>query len=222
MTDPDLPAHRTKSELALRVLRERIRSGRLEVGHRLQVEVLATELGMSPTPIREALRLLQADRLVHYEPHRGVVVARHSPEKLSDVYDMRLSLEPMATRLAIERMTDEQKEAINAAHDDLVAANRAGKGRRFAELNSAWHLAIYDASGSALLHDFVDRIWDVFPWRTNWAIGRRSVDAVLEHERVMVAINAGDAQAGYDAMRDHIHAGSVSEQPELLAKGPPD
>jgi DNA-binding GntR family transcriptional regulator len=221
MTNPDLPAHRTKSELALRVLRERIRSGQLEVGYRLQVDDLAAELGMSPTPIREALRLLQADRLVHYEPHRGVVVARHSPERLSDVYEMRLELEPFATRLAIERMDSRQKDAVNAVHADLLVASRAGRGKRMAQLNSDWHLAIYDASGSAVLQEFITRLWDVFPWRTNWAVEQRSDDSVVEHEHVMAALNAGDAEAGAEAMRAHIHAGYVSEQPEKTERTPP-
>lgn len=213
MTNPDLPGHQTKTELALRVLRERIRSGELPAGHRLQVYDLTDELGMSPTPIREALRLLQADRLVHYEPHRGVVVARHSPERLADVYAMRLELEPMATRLAIERMTPEQKEVVDAVHQKFVAATKADRSARMAKLNSDWHLAIYQASGSAMLQEFITRLWDVFPWRTNWALDQRAADSLVEHERVMAAINDHDAEAGAKAMRAHIEAGSASEQP---------
>lgn len=215
MTDPDVPTHQTKSELALRVLRERIRSGQLEVGHRLQVHVLARELGMSPTPIREALRLLQADRLVHYEAHRGVLVARHSPERLSDVYAIRMALEPLATRLAIERMSDDQKEELQTIHENFLAAGRAGRGKRMAELNSAWHLAIYQAAGSDMLQDFTARLWDVFPWRTNWAVEQRTSDSMREHDLVMAAVRAGDPQAGADAMFAHIQAGSASEQPGL-------
>ncbi|AEA26339.1 GntR family transcriptional regulator [Pseudonocardia benzenivorans] len=215
VTEPEIPTHRTKSELALRVLRERIRSGQLEVGYRLQVDELAAELGMSPTPIREALRLLQADRLVHYEPHRGVVVARHSPERLSDVYAMRMALEPLATRLAIERMTDDQRGELQTIHESFLAAGRAGRGKRMAQLNSAWHLAIYEAAGSDMLRDFTARLWDVFPWRTNWAVEQRSPDSMREHSEVMAAVLAGDAQAGADAMLAHIQAGSASEQPEL-------
>lgn len=215
MTDPEVPTHQTKSELALRVLRERIRSGQLEVGYRLQVDELARELGMSPTPIREALRLLQADRLVHYEPHRGVVVARHSPERLADVYAMRMALEPLATRLAIEQMTDEQKGELQAIHENFLAAGRAGRGKRMSELNSAWHLAIYQVAGSDMLQDFTRRLWDVFPWRTNWAVEQRSSDSMREHDEVMAAVLSGDAQAGADAMFAHIQAGAASEQPEL-------
>lgn len=217
MTKPDLPGHQTKTELALRVLRERIRSGELPAGHRLQVYDLTEELGMSPTPIREALRLLQADRLVHYEPHRGVVVARHSPERLSDVYDMRLKLEPLATRLAIERMTSEQRETVNRLHERFLAATKAGRGARMAKLNSEWHLAIYQASGSEMLQEFIARLWEVFPWRTNWALDQRSADSVVEHEQVMTALNASDAEAGAEAMRAHIEAGSASEQAHELA-----
>jgi DNA-binding GntR family transcriptional regulator len=220
MTDPDLPGHQTKTELALRVLRERIRSGELQAGHRLQVFDLTEELGMSPTPIREALRLLQADRLVHYEPHRGVVVARHSPERLSDVYDMRLELEPLATSLAIERMTPEQRDTINRTHEKFLAAGKAGRGARMAKLNSDWHLAIYQACGSEMLQEFIARLWDVFPWRTNWALDQRSADSVIEHDQVMIALNAGDAEAGARAMRAHIQAGSAAEQPELNGRSP--
>jgi len=215
VTDPEVPTHQTKSELALRVLRERIRSGQLEVGYRLQVDELARELGMSPTPIREALRLLQADRLVHYEAHRGVVVARHSPEKLSDVYAMRMALEPLATRLAIERMTDAQKEELQTIHENFLAAGRAGRGKRMAQLNSAWHLAIYQAAGSDMLQQFTGTLWDVFPWRTNWAVEQRTADSMREHDEVMAAVEAGDPQAGADAMYVHIGAGAASEQPEL-------
>ncbi|GAY07551.1 transcriptional regulator, GntR family [Pseudonocardia sp. N23] len=185
------------------------------MGYRLQVDELATELGMSPTPIREALRLLQADRLVHYEPHRGVVVARHSPEKLSDVYAMRMALEPLATRLAIEHMTDELQGELQTIHQNFLAAGRAGRGKRMAQLNSAWHLAIYQAAGSDMLQDFTGRLWDVFPWRTNWAVEQRTADSMREHDEVMDAVRRGDAQAGADAMFRHIRAGSASEQPEL-------
>lgn len=212
------PEHQTKSELALRVLRERIRSGELEVGHRLQVETLTAELGMSPTPIREALRLLQADRLVHYEPHRGVVVARSATDSLHDVYEMRLALEPLATRLAIERMTDEQRENAERIHDRLVQVGKAGGGARMAALNSDWHWSLYGACGAESMQEFIQRLWNVFPWRTNWALDQRAMHSVVEHERVMEALRAGDAPAGAEAMRQHILAGSKSEQPRRAAR----
>jgi DNA-binding GntR family transcriptional regulator len=208
-----LPQHQTKTELALRVLRERIRSGEYEAGRRLQVEGLSAELGMSPTPIREALRLLQADRLVHYEPHRGVVVARSASDSLPDVYEMRLALEPLATRLAIERMTAKQREDTEQIHERLVEVGKAGGGARLATLNSDWHWAIYGVCGVESMQEFIQRLWNVFPWRTNWALDQRSMDSVIEHERVMDALQAGDAAAGAEAMRQHILAGSKSEQP---------
>lgn len=207
------PSHHTKTELALRVLRERIHGGQLKPGARLQVGALKDELGMSPTPIREALRLLQADRLVHYEPHHGVVVARLALDRLSDVYDMRLQLEPLATRLAVERMDPSQSEVIEVLHSKMVAIGRAGGGARSAKINSDWHWAIYRTSGSDMLQEFIQRLWSVFPWRTNWALDKRSVDSVLEHEVVMASLRAGDAAGAEAAMRSHIEAGSASEQP---------
>jgi len=214
-------AHQTKTELAVRVLRERIRSGELEVGQRLQVALLTAELGMSPTPIREALRLLQADRLVHYEPHHGVVVARLAEDRLSDVYGMRLALEPFATSLAIERMSLRQREAVDDIHRKLVAACDAGNVGRLAKLNSEWHWEIYRACGSQSLQEFIQRLWDVFPWRTYWALDQRSADSAVEHERVMRALRGNEAPAGGEAMWAHIQAGSASEQPRRRSSNQP-
>lgn len=201
------PTHRTKTDLALGVLREQIRSGQLQPGDRMQVAQLSVNLGMSPTPIREALRLLQADRLVHYEPHHGVVVAEFESDQLADVYKMRLALEPMATQFAIERMSQAQVAIIDGIHDKLIAPNQVGRGGRLAKLNADWHWAIYSSADSASLNDFIRRLWDVFPWRTSWALDRRSAESVLEHETVMAAVHAHDAAAGAEAMRLHIQAG---------------
>jgi DNA-binding FadR family transcriptional regulator len=71
-----------------------------------------------------------------------------------------------------------------------------------------------------MLQEFIARLWDVFPWRTNWALDQRSADSVIEHDQVMTALNAGDAEAGAKAMRAHIQAGSAAEQPELNGRSP--
>ena len=91
------PTARTKADIALHAIRERILSGELQPGDRVRPDALTAELEMSPTPIREALRLLQADRLVHYEPHHGIVVARLSSKEIEDIYLVRSLLEPVAS-----------------------------------------------------------------------------------------------------------------------------
>jgi DNA-binding GntR family transcriptional regulator len=200
-----VPRHFTKSELALRVLRERIRSGELRPGERIHAEELARELGMSQTPVREAIRLLQADRLVDFEPHRGVVVTELQTGSLIEIFRLRYLLEPLAVRLAVPSLAGAALEDLETKHREFVASAESDSAPRVAELNHAWHWAIYDASGSVFLIDFIRRLWDAFPWRTVRLLpGTGSATSAMQHDAVMTAIRQGDATLAGEAMLAHI------------------
>ena len=202
--------HRTKTELALQVLRQQIRTGELEPGQRLRLNRLTRELGMSPTPIREALRLLQADGLVQYHPHQGIVVAESSPEETADIVRLRCLLEPLAIELVVPLLTSDQLRVLEDLHQKLLAAVDASHGSAISTSNASWHWAIYDACGSVHLRKFIRRLWDVYPWRTMWALAGRAEESAREHERIMEAIALGDAQLAADRLRDHIVGGQQS------------
>src|SRR6266540_133604 len=182
------PRDQTKTDLALETLRDRIRLGDLQPAERLQLGELARELGMSPTPIREALRLLQADRLVEYRPHYGIVVAEHSPDTTEQVYHLRAMLEPLAVELAVPQLSDEQAEALERLHERHANAHGSGKRTASADPNRDWHWAIYDASGWQILNDLIRQLWEAFPWRTMWALSGRLELSLQQHEAVMDAI----------------------------------
>jgi DNA-binding GntR family transcriptional regulator len=198
------PPHVTKAELALRVLRERIRDGDLRPGERIQVEEIARELGMSQTPVREALRLLQADRLIDYQTHRGAVITEVPADTLVEIFRLRCLLEPLAVRLAVPHLTGEALEALEARHREFVALAETESAPRVSELNHAWHWEIYEASGSVFMMDFVRRLWDAFPWRTVRLLPGAGPTSMSDHEAVMVAIRKGDADAAGEAMLAHI------------------
>jgi len=198
------PPHVTKAELALRVLRERIRDGELRPGERIQVEELARELGMSQTPVREALRLLQADRLIDYQTHRGAVITEVPAETLVEIFRLRCLLEPLAVRLAVPHLTGEALEALEARHREFVGLAESESAPRVSELNHAWHWEIYEASGSVFMMDFVRRLWDAVPWRTVRLLPGAGPTSMADHEAVMVAIREGDADAAGEAMLAHI------------------
>lgn len=201
------PRHVTKTELALELLRERIRSGDLAPGQRLAIEDLTRLLGMSATPIREALRLLQADRLVDYRPHHGVVVTETPPEVTAEIYRLRTVLEPLATELAVQTVSAEQLRKLERLHGELEAAVASGRGKRIADRNAAWHWALYESAKSVYLNDFIRRLWEGFPWRTMWALPGRAELSLHEHEAMMEAIAAGDGGAAAELMRRHILSG---------------
>lgn len=201
------PRHQTKTELALQALRERIRSGELQPGQRLRVDDLTRELGMSPTPIREALRLLQADRLVDYRAHHGIVVAELSAETTVEVYRLRSLLEPLAVELAVPRLTEGDVEELERLHERHARAPSSKGSATVSDRNRAWHWAIYEASGWPILNDLVRQLWEAFPWRTMWALPGRTSLSLEQHEAVMEGIRARDAALASEAMREHVTSG---------------
>jgi DNA-binding GntR family transcriptional regulator len=204
------PRHVTKTELALELLRERIRSGELAPGQRLAIDDLTRLLGMSATPIREALRLLQADRLVDYRPHHGVVVTETPPEATAEIYSLRRVLEPMATELAVRDLAPEQLDGLERLHAELRAAVASGSGNQITDRNAAWHWALYESANSLYLNDFIRRLWEGFPWRTMWALPGRPELSLREHEAMMESIRAGAAAETASLMREHIASGEAT------------
>lgn len=204
------PTHVTKTDYALENLRSRIRSGELQPGTPLRVVLLSEELGISSTPIREALRLLQSDRLVEYHPHRGTIVSSASLQPSTDeVYHLRILLESDAIRITVGRMTASTLEDLEKIHRSLIiSARSAGRSRRrISNFNIAWHWAIYKATGMPLLQQMIEHVWEAFPWRTLWAIPETASASVEDHEAMMGAIRAGDADRAADLMREHLGRG---------------
>ena len=197
----------TKTELALELLRERIRSGELAPGQRLAIDDLTRLLGMSATPIREALRLLQADRLVDYRPHHGVVVTETPPEATAEIYRLRTVLEPLAAEQAVRNLSPGRLKELERLHTEHRAAVASGRGKQIADRNAAWHWALYESANSLYLNDFIRRLWEGFPWRTMWALPGRAELSLREHDAMMETVRAGDGAATAELMREHIESG---------------
>jgi DNA-binding GntR family transcriptional regulator len=205
----------TKTEAAFHTLRAAIEEGRFLPGERLTLARLLEELDMSATPIREAIRLLQAEGLLEHEPHHGVVVAEYSPEKVEEIYRLRVVLEPLATELAVERATEEQIATIRRLHEALATAVEEGGVRTdVAELNAEWHREVYAASGSRYLQEFIARLWTASPVGAIW-LTRRAKHSIAHHAAFMAAIERGDAAAAAQCMREHIAFGADSTTEHL-------
>lgn len=197
----------TKTESAYRTLRHWIEIGRLAPGFYLRVGQLTEELDMSPTPIREALRLLQSDGLIANEPHRGSRVVEYRLETVQETYEIRVVLEPLAARLAAQRASSEQLGEIEGIHRRLKEAVRSGSPAADAvALNAAWHRAIFRAAGSNTLADLIDRLWASASPQAMW-ISSRARQSVAEHERVVAAIRARQPALAASSMRDHVDNG---------------
>lgn len=209
----------TKTEAAYREIRTAIEAGRLPAGARLLTAELEENLGMSPTPIREALRLLERDGLVEHRPHRGTVVANFDDAHTTSNFRIRLALEPLATEMATEVATDEELLAIRRLHEEFCqAVEREPAGQQPPELNARWHMQVYRASHSPQIIEFIDKLWRVMGMTRYFSIhGERSIH---EHQAVVDAMLARQAATAGRLMRDHLQSVS-SDLDEWARRGKP-
>lgn len=208
----------TKMQAAYASIRRDIESGFFPPGARLRVRTLQDRLGFSPTPIREALRMLQSDGVVTNHPHQGMTVASHEPEELEEVYRLREVIEPLAAEYAARRRTDEQVRQLASLHEGIVNAVRDGQDSLAAELNARFHSAIVEASGSRLVEDMYGRLGVVLPLIGLWLSSRATL-SIREHEKILSAITKGDAEAAAAAARQHVDHGHRAAAKRFGAKG---
>jgi DNA-binding GntR family transcriptional regulator len=194
------------------ILRERIRTGEIPPGTRLRQEVLAEELGISRTPLREAMRLLAADGLVELEPNRGAIVTALRHDDQVAFWEARLALEPAAARLAAERPSATGIEAMRTAIAEQRSARADGEG--FAA-NRAFHLALVAAAGNPHLDRFAETLWVRTVGQSIYTA--QSSDATVvaayadQHAAMLAAIERGDAERAERLTREHILASPVPE-----------
>ena len=203
-------------------LRERITSGSLPRGARVHQEDLAEELGVSRTPVREALRRLAAEGLVEMRTNRGARVADIDQGGMRGAYDARLVVEPGAARLAAGRRPPEPLARMRAA----VAAQRRSlrSVERSFEANREFHLALVAASGNDYLLQLVERLWVA---RIGATIYERQVETqermvldVREHEQILEAIEAGDGRRAESLTRRHL-ADAMKRSLDILGESGP-
>src|SRR5205823_3991089 len=131
---------------ATELIREAIVDGRLEPGQRLKEEELARELGISRTPVREALLMLQAENLVVATPNRGATVRVHDAGDLDDLYQLRALLEGHATRRATPRISDEEIESLRESCERFDVLSPEHDLRELVRENLFFHNTILDAA----------------------------------------------------------------------------
>ncbi len=206
---PDLasPAHMTKTALAAQALRSAILRGDIAPEAPLTVGRVAHMLGMSPTPVREAIRTLQAEGLLRHEPHHTVSVNRYSPKDIHDLYQMRADLESQATRIATAHLDDATLDRLDALNERMRSLAIHGELDALNRLNGEWHLLIYSAADNRILLDVVQHLWNKFVWDINWILPGRSLRSIEEHDTVLAALRARDADAAVERMRAHLRYG---------------
>lgn len=195
-----------------RSIEQAVIDGTYAPGESLTELRLSAELGVSRTPIREALRQLELEGLVRNIPNKGVVVVGISAKDVEDIYDIRVAVEGLAARWAAENATEEEIAAMRELvelQEYYVSRNDAPQVRR---LDSSFHACLYDSSRSrplrlmlASFHNYIRKAREM----SVRAAGRAAV-SVAEHRRIWEAIAARDPAAAEEAARAHIRSAKAS------------
>jgi DNA-binding GntR family transcriptional regulator len=198
--------HRTLAEKAYAALHDAILSGQLAPGERLRIEQLAETLDMSPMPIREAIRRLDAAGLVELAPHKATRVAELSLDDLSEVYQARLALEPLAVRLAAESFTDEVAAAASASLERYVEAYKQNDPSAIWTAHTDFHYTLYRQAGSRWLLRLITPIWESSERyrRASIHVERNLGERQSEHEAILAACVERDPDRAAREMWAHL------------------
>lgn len=189
-------------------LADAIADGVLAPGVKLDEQALAARFGVSRTPVRETLSRLASSGLVEKRPHRGVVVANVTLERLLQMFEVMTELEGSCARFAAERMNAQEKRALEQLHRASHAHVRAGDLDAYDAANRHFHRSIYEgAHNPFLVETTLETRRRLQPFRrAQFRIEGRLASSHAEHEVVVGAIRAADGEAAYRSMRAHIMA----------------
>ena len=197
----------TKSSMAARVLREAIRDGTFPPGSQLKLTVLAKELKMSYTPLREALQILSSEGFVETRAHSSAVVLGLDIERAREVYELRLVLEPYAARSACGRATEDEISSLVALNADMLRAAEDDRLDLIPSLNKQFHMSLYTLAGSPVLLEFIRKLWNGVPYQAI-SLSDRVSDSISGHDAVLSALRANDPNRVEAVLYAHIAAGA--------------
>lgn len=200
----------TKSAYAYEEMRRRILGGELEQGQSISQEQLAVEIGVSTTPLREALRRLDAEGLVAIDAHRDARVTELTAAEAQGLFEVRERLDPLAAELAAARRTTADVAAIEAALEDLEPLGTSTVQIESLLLHRAFHRSVYTASHNPLLMSLLEGLWDKADRYRRLSLSSAPDSAEdtervrREHIEIAESVAAGDVRAAGRTMKKHV------------------
>lgn len=199
----------SKADYVYSVLLQEIRSAQIPGGTQLKAAPLAKRLGVSITPVREALRRLENDRLVSYQSHYGATVIDLSDDALFEYYNVRAAVEGLGARLAARRISPHQLTGLRERHEAMVRDAAAGNRDRLGEQSQELHLAITDIGGPAFLGQHARAVRNSYPVPTDaslWLDAEHTQLHLDAHGKLLDALETGDGETAERIMIDDVQA----------------
>ena len=193
-------------DVVFNTLRQAILKGELAPGERLMEIQLAEKLGVSRTPIREAIRKLELEGLVLMIPRKGAEVAKISEKSLRDVLEVRRSLEELAIELACHRMSEDDMRELEVVQGRFREAIAKGEAMAIAETDEHYHDVIYQGTGNDKLVQMLNNLREqMYRYRLEYIKDEDKRQVLLvEHEHILTALKSRNIAEAKDAAREHI------------------
>lgn len=189
-------------------LREQILTGELRPGEPIRQIEVAKRLGVSPTPVREAIRQLHASGMLSHHDNHGAAVTELSEEAIMELYLLRGAMEGLGARLAAGRCDEESLAGLRRVQARMVEALGArAPARELAQLSREFHAAVATIGGPEVIAERLERLWSSYPIpysASMWADDELAARNVRAHEEVIDALSRGDGDAAAAIMEGHI------------------
>ena len=219
MTAPDFAARPQLSEDVARFVRRRIFDGIYAAGRYVRLDQLADELGVSVTPVREALFALCAEGLIAQQPRRGFVVLPVTGRDVTDVANVQAHVGGELAARAAVNITDDQLRELKEIQAQLEEAYAGGDEETTVRLNHEFHRAINVAADSPKLAQLMSQITRYAPEAVFPSIEGWPAQSIKDHRRVLSALKKHDAKLARAAMSEHLAAGAGPLIEHLIARG---
>ena len=201
----DTTASATAAEQVADVLRQRILSGQMAGGTPVRQEALAGEFGLSRLPVRDAIRILIAERLLVARPRQGAAVAELTIHDLQELYDFRLAIEPALSRLAVSNL---HRANVLMMEEQLKVTEGAKHVAAWIEANDRFHWLLYSESGRPWMIEMLDQARQRTGRYTRIKVAGLTSDPLnRQHRKILDAVIQRDGEALEVAVREHLRAG---------------
>ena len=206
MLNFDLQNHRPLREIVYEQLKMQILTGTIVPGTRMMEVELADEMGVSRTPVREAIRKLEKEGLVTIEPRRGAYASSISVKDMVDTLEVRADLEGLAAAMAAERMTEEQTEELRRINQGYTEAIKNSDTEKIISFDEKFHRHIVACSGNKTLIQISETVQELalrfrYLYYDDFS---RYANMPVEHKQIIEAILSGNADAARETADNHV------------------
>ena len=219
MTDDltlNMNAYLPLRDVVFNTLREAILKGDLKPGERLMELQLASNLGVSRTPIREAIRMLEQEGLAVTTPRNGAEVAKMTLKDMEDVLEIRDALDELAVRIACQKITDEQLKQLEDVKELFEKNTQTNNVKNIAEADVSFHDVIYEATGNPKLVTLLNNLREqVYRYRVEYIKDPKNYPTLIaEHEAILDSLKNRDVKNAVEAM--HVHVANQAEAVKMV------